>query len=257
MRIALLLAANGAFMLTQNADGKTPTALCKPRFKVALEEAAQRYANRKPGRSATLAASDDQSATAVAAPQVLSPRGTVLVSDVTAAFGIVERPTTILPGVTEAAASKKAMPKPAPVPASASAAAVAVVIDDLIESMREPSAPTPAAAAVATAAAPAEAAPKPETPRNAPELRHIGALPCTLVGASGSDDRTVVCDFAGVTTIGELCAKVRSALALDASVAWHLAYVDNDGDEVILPDLDADGFTEVSEFAKQLKIHTD
>jgi ankyrin repeat protein len=259
MRIALLLAANGALMLAQNSDGKTPTALCKPRFKVALEEAAQRYANRKPG-----ARSPTQS------EEPLSPRA--LTSDVTAAFGLVaDRPAspnapttaaatatatataptaaaspTLLPGVSEAAASKKAMPKPA-APLSMAAA---VVIDDLIESMREP------ASAAANGSAAEIPAPKVETPRNAPELRLLGKLPCTLVSGNG-DDKTVVCDFAGVANIGDLCAKIRAVLALGDNVSWHLAYVDNDGDEVLLPDLDADGFTEVTEFAKILKIHTD
>jgi hypothetical protein len=97
---------------------------------------------------------------------------------------------------------------------------------------------------------------KVETPRNAPVIRRIAKLPCTLVGASG-DERTVQCDFSGVETIGDLCSKIRAAFALDEATSWHLAYVDNDGDEVILPELDADGLTEVTEFAKQLKVHTD
>jgi hypothetical protein len=46
-RIALLLAANGALLLASNADGKTPLTGAKPRFKVALEEAAQRFKTRK------------------------------------------------------------------------------------------------------------------------------------------------------------------------------------------------------------------
>jgi hypothetical protein len=124
-----------------------------------------------------------------------------------------------------------------------------VAIDDLIESMRD----EPAQGNGSAADIPA---PKAETPRNAPELRLIGKLPCTLVSGNG-DDKTVVGDFAGVANMDSLCAKIRAVLSLADNVVWHLAYVDNDGDEVLLPDLDADGFTEVTEFAKQLKVHTD
>jgi hypothetical protein len=143
MRIALLLAANGAFMLTQNADGKTPVALCKPRFKVALEEAAQRYANRKPGRPAAGTVVDEP----------LSPRSNTVTSDVTAAFGFADtsstartrlRPgsaaATVLPGVSAAAAREKVDARSADDTVNASVAAVA--IDDLIESMRDTPSPT-------------------------------------------------------------------------------------------------------------------
>jgi ankyrin repeat protein len=254
MRIALLLAANGAFMLTQNADGKTPVALCKPRFKVALEEAAQRYANRKPGRPAAGTVVDEP----------LSPRSNTVTSDVTAAFGFADTSpsspapaaaATVLPGVSAAAAREKSTRA---VPTTPSVAAVA--IDDLIESMRD-TPPLASTASSATRASPelvtsSEGESKVETPRNAPVIRRIAKLPCTLVGASG-DERTVECDFSGVETIGDLCSKIRAAFALDEATSWHLAYVDNDGDEVILPELDADGLTEVTEFAKQLKVHTD